>query len=649
MNQGFPELPFGPPEWVFIVLFFVILMAPVGARRIKLPGILGLILAGMLIGPNVLNFVERDGLVQMLGGAGLLFLMFMAGLELDLRASLKKFRKDTILFGGATFVMPMIVGTIALLLWGFEMLAAILIASCWASHTLVSYPIFQRNGVVHNRGVAVAIGATLITNVSALIVLAIVIALYVGGTGATTWLGLGGGMALLVFATMYGLPRLTKWFFAGLGGDRLIQVLYVLTVMFAASALASMVGIEAIVGAFFAGLGLNDHVPKNGVLGERLTFLGDSLLIPVFLISVGMIIDPVSLIAGTTVILLAATFAAQSLGGKLIAAIGVGKYLHYDNNEIGAMFSLTSAEAAATLAAVFVGMEVGLFGQEVIEAVVIVILITCFVSTLLADKYAPRIEAPEPDSDALGRNVIVPVANPETAHKLTEMAARIADADTGTVYPVTVLGLNADRNRVIDNSKLLRDAEKSALQLGVEAKGSVRIDESSVSGVLHQIIEHDGTALIIGWKGYASAKEHLFGGITDTLARRVDIPMLLCRLDGDKPKERIVVHVGHVAGVIEKGTRLALKSGSRLAESFEVPMVIIGEKTSLDYIKEKYKPFVEKAEFIHDSQTTGQSLSNMTKTGDLVIVPAGPRGEISGPEKIAAALHKKDLIIAIGN
>jgi len=207
----------------------------------------------------------------------------------------------------------------------------------------------------------------------------------------------------------------------------------------------------------------------------------------------------------------------------------------------------------------------------------------------------------------------------------------------------------ADRNRVIENSKLLKDAEKSALQLGVEAKGSVRIDESSVSGVLHQIIEHDGTALIIGWKGYASAKEHLFGGITDTLARRVDIPMLLCRLDGDKPKERVVVHVGHVAGVIEKGTRLALKSGNRLAESFEVPIVIIGEKTSLDHVRDKYKSLVEKAEFIYDSQTTGKSLSTMTKEGDLVIVPAGPRGEIFGPEKIAAALPKKDLIIAIGN
>jgi nucleotide-binding universal stress UspA family protein len=364
---------------------------------------------------------------------------------------------------------------------------------------------------------------------------------------------------------------------------------------------------------------------------------------------VGMIIDPVNLVAGTTVILLAATFTAQSLGGKLIAAIGVGKYLKYDKNEIGAMFSLTSAEAAATLAAVFVGMEVGLFGTEVIEAVVIVILVTCFVSTVMADRYAPRIDAPEIDKEALGRNVIVPVANPQTAHRLTELAARIADEDTGTVYPVTVLGLNADREQVIQNSKLLTEAEKNALQLGVEAKGSVRIDDSAVSGTLHQIIEHDGTALVMGWKGFSTAKEHLFGGITDTLAKRVDVPILLSKLDGTEPPKRIILHLGYITGTIEKGGKTAFKVTKRLSESYGIPLTIIGKSITVESVQTEYKDLINNAEFITDTDLPRVSLVNHSKPGDMIVVPAGPGGEIFGPEKIAASLPDKDLIISIGS
>jgi Kef-type K+ transport system membrane component KefB len=213
---------------------------------------------------------------------------------------------------------------------------------------------------------------------------------------------------------LWGLPRLTRWFFAGLGGSRLAQVLYVLAMLFAASALASLVQLEAIVGAFFAGLGMNQHVPKKGVLGERLVFLGDALLIPIFLLSVGMTIDPMSLFSGTTIVLLAITVTLQSLGGKFLAVVSFGKLRRYSRDEIGAMYSLTAAEAAATLAAIFVGFQVGLFGQEVVDAVIIAIMATCFTSTLLADRYAPRLPRPRPVR-ALGSNIVVPVANPATA------------------------------------------------------------------------------------------------------------------------------------------------------------------------------------------------------------------------------------------
>ncbi len=647
MTSGLPDLPVTGPEWVFLVLMASVLVAPVAARRLRLPGLLGLILVGTLIGPNVLGLVERDGFVETMGGAGLLFLMFMAGLELDLGSALQRFRSDTIVFGVATFLVPLTIGVAVLSWWGFAPLAAVLLASTWSSHTVVSYPIFQRYGVVNNRGVAVAIGATLITNVSALLVLAVVIALHVGGTGPGTWVVLVGGLGLLAAGTLLGLPRLTRWFFAGLGGDRLVQVLYVLAVMFAAASFAGAVGIEPIVGAFFAGLGLNQHVPKRGVLGDRLVFLGDTLLIPLFLVSVGMLIDPVSLVSGWSLVIMGTAFAAQSMGGKLVAALAVGRWRNFSRDETGAMFSLTSADAAATLAAVLVGLQVGLFEQQVIEAIVLVILGSCTVSTFVAERFAPRIAAPPPDDGAMGRNVIVPVANPATAGRLTEFAARLASEDGGTVYPVNVLGPHSERAQVIENDGLLVDAEASALRVGVEAHGSVRIADSLATGVLNQVVERDATAVVMGWKGYASAREHLFGGVLDTLIGQLRVPTLLCRLEEESKVARIVVHAGRLGQGPGHDRRLAVAVAERLASSYQVPLVLIGTERSLEKAR-RSDSTAKRAELVTDDRPVAEAVAEHTDPSDLVVVGAGLRDHVRLPESIAARLPGRDLVIAIG-
>lgn len=637
-----PTLPVQAPEWVFVVLVVVVLAAPVAAKRVRLPGILGLIVAGMLVGPNVLGLVDRSGFVETLGGAGLLFLMFMAGLELNLRAALGPGRNDTVIFGAMTFTAPMVVGTLALLLWGFEPLAAILIASCWASHTLVSYPIFQRLRIVQHRAVATGVGATMVTNVAALLVLAVVVAIEAGGSGPGSWAVLLGGLLLLAGLTLWALPRLTRWFFAGLGGDRLSQVLYVLAVMFAASALASLVRIEPIVGAFFAGLGINEHVPKNGVLGERLTFLGDVLLIPIFLVSVGMLIDPMSVFQGTTIVLLALTFTVQSLGGKFLAAVGFGRLRGYDRDEVGVLFSLTGAEAAATLAAIFVGFQVGLFGQGVVDAVVIVIMATCLFSTLLAERFGPRLRRPRPVR-SLGGNIIVPVANPATAGPLTELAAAIVAADSGTVTPLSVLGRHVGRADLDEQQSVLLESESAALRMAVEAQSRVRIDDSTTDGILHEVVEQRGTGILMGWKGYASRREHLFGGVIDHLREAVDVPVLLCRPGSDDRVRRILLAPPAPGASSGPAGDLAADVATRIAMHLRTPVVAVAQGAPAGVELGEAAEDRMVIDMVRTDDRTADTFVEMSESGDLLVIPAGHLD--NQLEEIARRLPDRTLLV----
>lgn len=634
--MSFPTLPATSPEWIFLLLMGVTLFAPVLARRVKLPGLLGLIVVGIVIGPNVLGLLDRDGFVEILGGAGLLFLMFMAGLELDLRASLGERRTDTLLFGALTFALPLVVGTVALLIWGFTPLAAVLIASCWSSHTLVTYPIFQRLGIVQHRAVATAIGATMVTNVSALVVLAVVIALEVGGTGVGSWVVLGGGLAALGLVTLWGVPRLTRWFFAGLGDDRLSQVLYVFVVLFAASALASMVELEPIVGAFFAGLGMNEHVPKTGVLGERLVFLGDAVLIPVFLVSVGMIITPAALFSSTTIALLALTFTLQSLGGKLLAALTFGRLRGLTRDETGAMFSLTAAEAAATLAAIFVGFQAGLFGQEVVDAVVVVIMVTCLTSTVLADRFAPRLPRPA-RSRQLGSQIVVPIANPANAGRLTELAAAIAASDSGTVTSLSVLGRDVTDEQLDQQREGLALSEAAALRGAVEATSRIRVDDSPIDGIAHEVIERGGTAVLMGWKGYATRREHLFGSTTDRLLRQVQVPVLLCRPGPDERIERIVTVSGRNEGAPDRG--FVDDIVRRLANHLRAQRVAVDGA-------EGAGARGSEAVTAREVRTTLDVLTGTAEPGDLLVLRSS--GHVNGHlEAVARANPERTILIVV--
>ncbi len=445
-------------------------------------------------------------------------------------------------FGVLTFVVPFGLGTAAASLLGFGIATSILIGSLWASHTLVTYPSIRRHGIATDPAVATAVGATVITDTLALLVLAVVAgSVEAGGLGwrvAGTMIPGLGVLGLLVF---WLLPRLTKWFFRGLGQERTLRFLFVFAAFLAGSFAAESVGVEGIVGAFLTGLALNRSVPNGGVLMQRVEFLGSTLLIPVFLVSVGMLID-VRVVLDLETLGLAAAFSAVALGSKWLAALALGRTLGYDRPRIGVVFSLTGAQAAATLAGTIVAFNLGMFGEQVVNAVLIVVLVTVVVTSLSASHFAPRVTQTSRPSVKLGTSVVVPIANPDAAPNLVRLASLIAWADGGVVVPLHVV-TSPDQDRLEAGRRLLSAIEDEARRSGAEVDGMVRVGTSVASAVVHIAAESHCSLVLVGWKADSSARDRVLGTILDDLIEHAQAPVAAAALT-DGEYDRVVLDLG---------------------------------------------------------------------------------------------------------
>jgi Kef-type K+ transport system membrane component KefB len=642
------DAPFTDPATVFVVLAAVILVAPIAAERLKVPGIIGLILAGMVIGPNVTGLVARDGAIALLGGVGLLYLMFLGGLDLDLEG-FKEDPRSSIAFGTATFLVPMAILTAAGVALGLSPLAAVLIASAFTSHTPVSQPIVQRFGLSRNPAVTAAMGGTLIAVVAALLVLAVVAAVHQGDTGPVFWLRLVVSLASFLAFTVYGLPRLTRAFFTGLGQDRNVRFTFVLVVLFGVSALAGLAGIEPIVGAFLAGLALNSFIAPGSVLMERVHFLGSSLLVPLFLISTGMLVDPMVVVSDRAVLAAGGLLTAAAVVSKLVAAWPVGALLGFDAAERGVMFSLSVGQAAGALAAVTVAADIGLIDQGIVNASILVILGACLVAGVTAGRYAARVEQPRPRDKRIGETVVVPVANPRSAGSLVKLAALVAGPDNGSVVPVNVLGFDASPQQVEEHREITTDAEKIALANGAEAQALVRIDSSPTTGVLHTLVESGGTALLIGWKGFANARENFFGGVIDAILSASPVPVLVCRPGPDTEVSRIVWSVtrGDLAPAGAADLVLSGQVAARMARQAEVPLLVVTEEEDARI-----------AEVLGDLRRVEQRLDERKPTialrqhcdeGDVIVVGTPPTraGLGQNAARLARAVPERTLVAVV--
>jgi Kef-type K+ transport system membrane component KefB len=645
MALHLPELPLTDAGWLFALLMGLILVVPMLAERLRIPGIVGLVLAGTLVGENGLQLIARDGLIATLGTVGLLYLMFVAGLELDLDDFADN-RRHALGFGVLTFALPMLIGTAVMAAMGFSLLAAILLASCWASHTLLTYPTFRRFGTQSTRAVSTSVGATIITDTAALLVLVVVARAYEGDLGLSFWATLLPSLAVLLGLILWVLPRLAARFFAGPGQDRSLRFLFVMVALFASSALAELAGIEAIIGAFLAGLALNRLVPNSSVLMDRVEFLGSSLLVPLFLLSVGMLIDP-AVLSDPATIAIAGGFIAVALGAKALAALAAGKLYGYSWTEIGAMFALSSAQTAATLAAVIIGLQVGLIEADTVNAVILVILVTCIVSSAVANRTAARLERPNPRR-ALGQTVVVPVANPASRAPLVRLAAMMARRDSGFVVPLTVIDAEVPEEELEFLTEANEVAERIALSHGAEAAGLVRIDRTPTVGILHTLAEKRGSLLILGWSGQTGRGGAMFSTMIDRILSEAFVPMLVARLGEDDPTGILLsISESNATSVGRGGFELALQTAARLARGEELEVRVISNIDDPALIARVAEVLAVPVEI--DVRRRSIAVRAHARPGDIVIVPVKPEAKaLRGvAHRIARAIPGNAIIMPI--
>lgn len=485
----------------------IILVTPLLLNRLKIPYVIGLILAGVAVGPYGFALLDRDMSFEVFGQVGLLWLMFLAGIEIDMYHLRKNLRRGLI-FGAFTFTIPLVLGALAAsTLLGMGILESVLLASMFAAHTLLAYPIVARLGVTRSPAVIIAISGTIVTVLGSLIVLAGVTGIVRDGS-ARSLLRILGGLAVYCVVIYFVYPRLTVYFFKKYH-DGIQQFIYVIVMVFLAAAVAQWIGLEAVFGAFYAGLVLNRFIPVRSTLMGRLEFVGNAIFIPYFLIGVGMLIDLSVVARGWNTLYIAAVMSGVAMATKWLAAFISQKVFGMTAVDRSIMYQLSNAHTAVALAVVMIGFNMGLFGVEVLNGTVVMILVTCSVSSMGTSRAAAQLKVQliEQADEELGRDessthprTLLALSNPLTSASVVDLALAMRFPDSsvpGDFYALHVRNDNSASARAISRNSL-DVAERAAASVEVSLTPIERYDLNIVTGVLNTMEERDITEVIIG-------------------------------------------------------------------------------------------------------------------------------------------------------
>lgn len=531
-------LPIHDPVSVFLLILVFFLFAPLFARRLKLPGIIGLILSGILLGPFGLNLISQDIGITMFGTVGLLYLMFLTGLEINL-VELSRFRKQGILFGALTFFIPLLLGlliTYYLLKMPFK--TALLFSSIFSTHTLISYPIISRYGLTQIKIVGITIGGTIITDTAVLLLLTIVASSTHGEVGWLFSFRLVIYFLILIGFTVFLLPRAGRWLLARLQGENGYQFIAVLMMVFFSGFLAKILDIEPIIGAFFAGLALNKLIPQKSPLMNRIVFIGNNLFIPFFLLSVGMLIDLSALLAGPSVLLVAFIIIVAAILSKFLAALAMKLIFGYSVVERNLMFGLSTSHAAATIAVVLVGYQLKLFDTDLMNVAILIILFSCLLGSIITERSArtlSHIYKHDDKSEEFQQfeRILVPLANPVTLEYLMSFAFTIKESGSKEpIYPLTVLQDDGTAPRkIMQFNRSLEKYQIEASSTEETISPMVRIEVSAVDGILRAIKEKMITKIIIGWNVKVTASNLILGSLLEKLIEKANKMLIIINMD----------------------------------------------------------------------------------------------------------------------
>ena len=632
------SLPFKDPVLIFALVLFIILLTPIALKKIKIPGIVGLILAGVFIGPNGFNLLSRDASFELFGNVGLLYIMFLAGLELDISEFNKK-RNRSIIFGILTFIIPFSLGLpVSFYILHFSLTSAVLLSIMFSTQTLVAYPIASRLGITKNEAVAIAVGGTIITDTIVLLVLSAVSASTKGQLNADFWVRMIISFSLLLTFILWGFPKIARWFFKKIEGEKVSQFLFVLALVFLAAFASQLAGLEAIIGAFLAGLALNRLIPSSSALMNRLEFVGNSIFIPFFLLNVGMIVNLKILFVESQGLEVAGILLVVAFFSKWLAAYISQKLFKYTAIQRNVIFGLSSSHAAAALAVILIGFKLGLLNANILNGTILLILVSCLVASFITENAGRKLaifESEEiPVISEQPERILVPVSNPEYIERLMDLAILLKEHNSSEpVYTLAVVDDDKDaRDKLLISKKMLDKIIIHASATETKAEALTRIDINVSSGIIHTVKEKAISDIIIGWTEKISTMDYIFGSLLENLLDNCYKSLYVTKLIQPLNTTKNIIVAVVPNAEFEIGFKHWVNKLKLLSGQIGSKIIFYADYKTIDYIKSLLSDstLVTEPKFIDfDKWDDFQFLTKDVTIDDLFIIISARLGTIS--------------------
>ncbi len=656
--------PLTQPVAIFLLVLVIILAGPLIFRPLKVPPLVGFIIAGVIVGPYGLNILARDASFEIFGQVGILYLMFLAAVEIDMY-NLKQNSKKGFIYGLLTFAIPMAAGILgSRVAFGCSWTTAILIAAMYAAHTLVSYPVVSRFGLSDSKASVIAVCGTIVAVLLALVTLAeVVVVADTGRFSIFSLLRLAGFTIAYALAVGWVFPKLTTLFFRHIN-DSVSQFIFIMTLVLGASMLAQLIGLESILGAFYAGLVLNRYVPNRSALMGRINFVGNAIFIPYFLIGVGMLINIHVVTKGWNVAWVAANMTVVALGSKWLAAFIGQKALGMTRLDRQLVFGLSAGKAAATIAAALIGFQHGMITEDMMNGAVVMILVCCIVSTITTENAAKRLRIEITEAELRQDNATIPgeyarqlvaVANPVTAESLMKMAVFMRNRKNR--FPITALFVrrNDDASLVTMGRNALQAAVGAALAMDIEVRDMERYDLNIVAGVTNVVKETRASDIIIGLHRRSNIVDTFHGQMVEQLLKSTDkmIFMSRCFIPVDTVG-RIIVSVPSKAE-FETGFQAWVERVGNLTSQLGCKVIFLAYRSTAGFINnilEEERYAINHEYYILESWDDFIIYSAQIDDDDLLIVIGARRGSISSsadsdnmPAFLARNFSRQNLVV----
>ena len=632
--------PVTEPTWIFLGVLSIVLFAPLLFNKLRMPHIIGMILAGLLIGPNGLNILERDDSFELFGKVGLYYIMFLASLEINMQ-EMKQAKGGALLMGLAVFVIPIALGLVAnIFILEYSIIASVLLASMYASYTLISYPIVARYGLSRLRCVNFVVGGTIITDTLTLFVLAVVAGTFSGE--ADVWFVLLMLVKLLLVSgvIIFIFPRIARYFFRNYN-DSVIQYIFVMMMLFLGAGMMELAGMEGILGAFITGLVLNRLIPHSSPLMRRIDFVGNAIFIPFFLIGVGMMIDISVLFKGGSSLMVATVMVVTALAGKWLASFLVSKVYRMSSGERNLMFGLSTSQAAATLAAAIVGHGIvladgsRLLNEDVLNGTILLILVTCIVSSITSDRASRKLilsgKVLNNPTVVSSKKTLLALANPNMVDRLMDLALLVRKENSQIPLSAITVVLDEDKQRQQQGSKVLDQAANIAASVNVPLLTKMRLTTNLAHGIVHEVKENYYRELILGFHKKETANDTFLGNVLPEVLNSLDCQVVMARMNIPLNTVRAIHITFPAKAEFEAGFSYWVEETTRMASGLGCRIMYHGHPDTLAKIKlelKKYAP-IDASFFETDGGNDLKRLSKIIHKDHLLIIVSARRGSIS--------------------